>query len=158
MTDDFANWYYKGVEHILAGDAKWPASSTNLYMTLWTAFSPVQATDELYATHAITGNSNCTELASANGYTQGGVALTSVTAPAVYSSTNISLSSANVTWTGPCTFTGVVAAMIYYAGTSNYVLGYIDWALTGPKAGQGGQFIVQCPAAGWFEQPVTTNS
>jgi hypothetical protein len=150
---DTAKWYYNGVEHVLAGDAKWPAGSAALYMTLWSAFTPVQATDELYTIGGgITGNANCTELAAANGYTQGGVQLTSVAAPVVYGVTNVSLSSANVTWVSPCTFTGVVAAVIHYAGASNYILGYISYASA--KAAQGGQFIIDCPAAGWFEQPV----
>jgi hypothetical protein len=150
---DTAKWYYKGVIHILQGDAKWAASSTAIYMALWTAFSPVQATDEFLASHAITGNGSCTQLTTGLGYTQDGIALTSVAAPAVYSSTNISLNSADVTWTGTCTFTGVVAATIYYVGTSSWLLGYITWGTA--KAAQGGTFTVQCPAAGWFEQPVS---
>ncbi len=149
MTDS-AKWYYKGVEHILAGDAKWSAGNTNLYMALYTTFTPTQITDEILGTWG----STCTEVSGVGlGYTTSGQQLTSVTAPSVYSSTNIILSSATVTWPGPCTFTGVNGAVIYYAGTQNYVLGYIAWA--SPKAAQGGAFSVPCPTAGWFEQQVS---
>lgn len=156
---DNAHWYYYGVINILKGNAMWPVSSANIYMLLWTAFTPVQNTDALYnnTTHAITGNANCTELAAGNGYVQGidtTNKLTSVVDPAIYSSTNIILSSANWTLAGPCTFTGVVAATILYNNSGTYyLLGYIAWASS--KAGQGGSFTVQCPTAGWFEQPVS---
>ena len=157
MTDDFANWYYNGVVNILEGNINWSAGNTNLYMALYSSFSPSQSSDQYYTTGSLPAN--CTELTTAGGYTRGGVQLPSVAAPAVYSSTNIVLSSGNVVWPGTCTFTGVVAAVIYYTGSGhNYLLGYIDWALTGPKAAQGGTFTVQCPAAGWFEQPITTSS
>lgn len=146
MTDT-AKWFYKGVEHILAGDAKWPAGSNNIYMALYTTFNPTQATDEILGSFG----STCTEV-SGGGYTTGGVPLTSVAAPTVYSATNVILSSANVTFSGAMTFTGVNGAIIYYKGTSNFVLGYIEWDT--PKAAQGDDFIVKCPPAGWFEQPV----
>ena len=145
---DTAKWYYMGVEHILKGDAKWAAASTALYMALFTTFTPTQATDEIFGTYG----STCTEV-SGGGYTAGGQQLTNVVAPAVYSSTNIILASDPVTWSGAMTFTGVNGAIIYYKGTSNYVLGYISWAA--PKVAQGDAFVVVCPAAGWFEQPVS---
>jgi hypothetical protein len=151
MTDT-AKWYYKGVEHILAGDAKWPASSASIRMALFTTFAPTQSTDEYYTAGSLPAG--CTQV-SGGGYTQGGTTLTSVAFPAVYSTTNIKLASADATWTGAMTFTGVMGAAIYYAGTSNFLLGYIWWATTGPKAAQGGNFTVPCPTGGWFENAIT---
>ena len=149
MTADAAHWFYKGVEHILRGDIPWVASSSSFKMALYTTFVPTQATDELYA--AGSTPAGCTEV-SGGSYVAGGTTLTSVADPAVYSTTNIVLSSADALWSGTMTFTGVNGAVLYYNGASKYVLGYIAWGTT--KAAQGGNFTVQCPAAGWFEQPV----
>jgi hypothetical protein len=136
--------YYKGAKRLSMGLIPWVSGATTLYMALYDSnLTPVQATEETYdTTH---------ELPTANGYTQGGIALTSVVDP-VISGSNVILASANAEWASPCTFTTARCAKIYNNTGSKYLLGYILWDADKPSVG--GRFLVDCPAVGWFEWTV----
>jgi hypothetical protein len=149
MTDDYANWYYNGILNMHNGNAKWVAD--DIFMALFTTFTPTQATDAILGTYG----STCTELAG-NGYVR--TALPSVAAPSMSGNYEV-LASGNVVF--PITaMSGVMGAAIYYdAGGTKYLLGYIDWALTGPKSVSGVTSVtITCPANGWFYNPITVST
>jgi hypothetical protein len=140
---DVAHLYDLAGIHFAQGDFVWKTTTATFYMALYTsALTPAQTTDEVY--------SNTEELASANGYTQGGNPITIVADPSlVGSDPNVytKLTSSDVTWTG-ATFTGVRTAIIYKNTGTKYLVGFITW--TSDKAAQGGLFTVAAPATGWF--------
>jgi hypothetical protein len=140
---DVAHLYDKAGIHFAQGDFVWKTTTATFYMALYTsALTPAQSTDETY--------SNTSELATANGYTQGGVAMTIAANPSVVGAdpnAYTKLTSDDVTWPA-ATFTGVRTAIIYSNTGSKYLLGFITY--TADKAAQGGSFTVAAPANGWF--------
>jgi len=139
-----AYMYAKGRMHLAKQDmSAWKAATTTYYMALYTSsLTPAQDTDETY--------SSTNELATANGYTQGGTQMTlydpvtTGTAPSAYAK----LYCADTTWP-TATFTGVQCVRIYDNSGSKYLLGYILY--DADKAGQGGNFTVPCPTLGMFD-------
>jgi hypothetical protein len=142
MTD-VAYAYAKARLHFVKGDITWKAATSTVYMALYTSsLTPDQLNDETY--------SNTNELATANGYTQGGAVMSlndpvvTGTAPNAYAK----LYSSDQTWTG-ASFTGAQTVVIYNNAGSKYLIGYITYGTA--KAAQGGNFTVSCPTNGWYD-------
>lgn len=91
------------------------------------------------ATYTTTG-----ELATANGYTQGGVTLSGFTVG--LSSTTAYLTWSNPSWTATSTGFTSDCAVIYDSSNSNHVLAVLSFGST--TASGGGTFTVSLPAAG----------
>ena len=109
---------------------------------------------------SVTGNSifadaSANEIAAANGYTAGGVALSSLASTAITS--GYKFSSADAVWTG--TSTGIAAwryGLLYVSGTlwtlTNPLIGYLLGDTTPADIPATiGTLTIQCPAAGWFD-------
>jgi hypothetical protein len=92
------------------------------------------------ATYTTTG-----ELATSNGYTQGGIALSGFTV-GLSGNTAYLTWSTNPSWTATSTGFTSDCAVIYDSSNSNHVLAVLSFGST--TASGGGTFTVQLPAAG----------
>ena len=107
--------------------------------------------------HINYANVSANELSTGNGYTSGGVTLTSIAFAAV--TNGFKFSSANVAWNA--TGTGIPAwrrAVLYLSGTVNSVVNPIIFTFLGdstpadvPLTSSGNTLTLVCPAAGWFD-------
>lgn len=128
-------------------------SSDTIIMALVTsAYTPSDA-------HSAWSSASATEVATGNGYTAGGIALTSQTnnlAGAV-----VTFTSSAVTWASPFSATCKYALLVKraagaLAGT-DLLIGYVDLSSGGGSiTGQGGSFVVSPNGTnGWFQMTHT---
>jgi hypothetical protein len=119
-----ASWFGPGLKHALS-DADWASDTIKVALTS-SAYTPNQDTHEWYSDLT-------SELATANGYTAGGVTLTSKTVTYDAATNQIRLDAADTVWTAT-TGNQITArrAVIYkwtgVAGTSP-LLGWVDFGL-----------------------------
>jgi hypothetical protein len=142
--------YRANLEDIRINDL---VGSANLRMALVTsAYTP----DASNTGHALWANVSANEIANGNGYTTGGVALSSVAAATV--TNGWKLTSSNPSWTA--SGTGIPAwryGVIYYLGTLwgmvNPVIGYFLGDTTPadiPATSSGNPLTINVPANGWY--------
>lgn len=130
------------------------AGSGNLRLALVSsAYTP----DATNTGNSLWSNASASEITAANGYTAGGVALSSVVATAV--TNGFKLSSANPSWAASG---GNIAAwrycVMYYLGTlwgmTNPLIGYFVGDATPadvPATSSGNTLTITVPAGGWFD-------
>jgi hypothetical protein len=130
------------------------AGSGNLRMALvGSAYTP----NSSESGHSVWADISANEIANGNGYTTGGVALSSVVATAI--SGGFKLASANPSWTA--SGAGLPAfryGVLYYLGSlwgkTNPIIGYFVGDATPadiPLTASGQTLTLACPSGGWFD-------
>lgn len=123
-------------------------SDTIVMVLVTAAYTPAVNTDATWA------NVSSNEVATGNGYTQGGQALTSQSCTLTTATVTFTSATAGVSWSA-ATFTCKYAVLVRRAGGSlastDKLVGYADLSSGGGSVtGQGGTFTVQPNASGWF--------
>lgn len=131
------------------------AATGNLRMALvGSGYTP----DASNTGHSLWSSVSANEIANGNGYTTGGVALSSVAVTAV--TNGFKLSSSNPSWTaGPGNLPAWRYGVMYYLGTlwgmTNPLIGYFLGDTTPadvPATSSGNPLTINCPSGGWYDE------